>query len=62
MSIVRRGFLLAGAGASLAAQQPKKIRVAIIGTGHRAWAHIAVLKTIPDFEIVALADPTPEFR
>lgn len=62
MSIDRRGFLLAGAGAGLAAQQPKKIRIAIIGTGHRAWAHIAILKTIPDFEIVALADPTPEFR
>lgn len=58
----RRSFLLAGSAAVLAAQSSKKIRVAIIGTGHRAWAHIAVLNAIPDIEIVALVDPTPEFR
>jgi predicted dehydrogenase len=58
----RRTFLLA-AGASVAAAQtdsPKKLHIAIIGTGHRAWAHIQVLKALPEFEIVALADPTPQ--
>ena len=58
----RRTFLLA-AGASAAAAQSdskKKLRIAIVGTGHRAWAHIQVLKALPEFEIVALADPTAE--
>lgn len=62
MSISRR-MILAGAGAAaLHAQPPKKLKLAFIGTGHRAWAHIQVLKSIRDFEVVALADPTPEFR
>lgn len=62
MAIDRRTFLLA-AGASAAVAQSdsqKKLRIAIIGTGHRAWAHIQVLKALPEFEIVALADPTPD--
>lgn len=63
MSISRRS-VLAGAGAlALRAQtSEKKLKLAFIGTGHRTWAHIQVLKAIPDFEVVALADPTPEFR
>ena len=62
---LRRTFLLAGvsAAAELSAQAPRRLRIAIIGTGHRAWAHINVIKTGKvDVEIVALADPTPEFR
>jgi len=63
----RRSFLLA-AGASafaasaspLQAQTRKPIRLAIIGTGNRGWAHLAILKTLPQFQVVALADPTPE--
>jgi predicted dehydrogenase len=61
MPLDRRTFILA-AGASVAAAQTdsqKKLRIAIVGTGHRAWAHIQVLKALPEFEIVALADPTP---
>lgn len=37
----------------------RKLRIAIVGTGHRSWAHIQVLKALPEFEIVALADITP---
>ncbi len=61
MSLDRRTFILA-ASASAAAQtdSPKKIRIAIIGTGHRAWAHSQVLKALPEFEVVAIADPTPQ--
>jgi len=58
----RRTFVLSAA-ASVAAGQTdsqKKIRIALVGTGHRAWAHIQVLKALPEFEIVALADPTAE--
>src|SRR5260370_26940676 len=62
----RRSFLLrAGPSAlvsgavALQAQTEKPIRLAIIGTGHRGWAHLAILKTLPQFEVVALADPTP---
>src|SRR5690348_4257851 len=63
----RRSFLMtagasalaAGAGA-LEAQSEKPIRLAIVGTGHRGWAHLAILKTMPQFQVVALADPTPE--
>lgn len=58
--ISRRTFLAASVPA-LSAQSTRPIRVAIVGTGHRAWGHIAVLKTIPGYEIAALADPTPEF-
>jgi predicted dehydrogenase len=60
----RRSFLVS-AGASLAAaaaldaQTEKPIRLAIVGTGHRGWAHLAILKTLPQFQVVALADPTP---
>ena len=62
----RRSFLrTAGvsalaAGAALQAQTEKPIRLAIIGTGHRGWAHLAILKSLPGFQVVALADPTPE--
>ncbi len=61
----RRSFLTAGvsalaAGASaLQAQSEKPIRIAIIGTGHRGWAHLAILKNMPGYQVVALADPTP---
>jgi len=58
----RRRFLAAGAAATLAAQSPGRLRLAIIGTGHRGWAHINVIRagSLP-IQIVALADPTPEF-
>lgn len=67
METNRRSFLVA-AGASaiisgasaLEAQSEKPIRLAIIGTGYRAWAHLAILKSLPGFQVVALADPTPE--
>ncbi len=49
---------LAGA-AALEAQPAKRIRLAIIGTGNRGLAHLAILKMLPQFEVVALADPTP---
>lgn len=65
MDTNRRSFL-AGAGASalaaasaLDAQTEKPIRIAIVGTGHRAWAHLAILKTLPQYQVMALADPTP---
>ncbi|MGI8742129.1 MAG: Gfo/Idh/MocA family protein [Bryobacteraceae bacterium] len=67
MTISRRTLLTsAAASAALEAQvqssvNARKLKLAFIGTGHRAWAHMQVLKAIPDFEIVALADPTPEF-
>jgi predicted dehydrogenase len=58
----RREFLLAGAAASLAAQTARKIRIGIVGTGHRGWAHINVIRSANlEIDIVALADPTPEF-
>ncbi len=68
METNRRTFLV-GAGASaitagtteLAAQQEgKPIRLAIIGTGYRAWLHLAILKSLPGYQVAALADPTPE--
>lgn len=43
-----------------AAPNEKPIRLAIIGTGFRALAHLAILKSLPGFQVVALADPTPE--
>jgi len=49
---------LAGAS-SLEAQSEKPIRLAIIGTGNRAKAHLAILKSLPGYQVVALADPTP---
>jgi predicted dehydrogenase len=56
----RRNFLLGATATALSAQTKKKLRLAIVGAGHRSWAHIEVLKAIPDFEIVAMADPTAE--
>src|ERR1035437_3053493 len=63
----RRSFLVAGGASVLAAgasaldgQTEKPIRIAIIGTGTRAWAHLAILKTLPQFQVVALAVPTPQ--
>jgi predicted dehydrogenase len=57
----RRTFLLLTAtAAALPAQEEKKIRVAVIATGHRSWIHLAVLRALPAFEIVALVDPTQE--
>ena len=58
----RREFLLAGAAASVSAQTPKRIRIGMIGTGHRGWAHVNVMRAGGvEMDIVALADPTPEF-
>ncbi len=63
MEISRRGVLAAGVAAlTMQGQEQKKLKLAIIGTGHRAWEHIRLLKGMPEFEVVALADPTPEFR
>lgn len=63
----RRSFLLAAGASALTAgaraqdaQGEKPIRLAIVGTGHRAWAHLAILKALPQFQVVALADPTPD--
>ena len=68
MQTNRRSFLqtagvtaLAAAGSALDAQTEKPIRLAIVGTGHRGWAHLAILKNMPQYEVVALADPTPAF-
>jgi predicted dehydrogenase len=60
--LTRRNLLLAAAGSAANAQTQPKIRIAYIGTGHRAWGMIGIMKTIPDCEIVAIADPTPSFR
>jgi predicted dehydrogenase len=59
--MTRRMLLATAATGVLMAQSDKKVRVGFIGTGHRAWAHIAALKAIPGYEIIALSDPTPEF-
>lgn len=59
-NVSRRTFLAASVPA-LSAQATRPIRVALVGTGHRGWIHIAALKATPGYEIVALADPTPEF-
>ncbi len=67
MSFVRdrRSFLIAAgasavaAGSAADAQDEKPIRLAIIGTGNRGWAHLAILKSLPRFKVVALADITP---
>jgi ornithine cyclodeaminase/alanine dehydrogenase-like protein (mu-crystallin family) len=61
----RREFMLAAGAAAVLAQRVQAadtIKLAIIGTGHRALQHIEALKLIGDYEIVALADPSPEFR
>ena len=57
--LVQAGASLAAAASALEAQTEKPLRIAIIGTGHRGWAHLAILKTLPQFQVVALADPTP---
>jgi predicted dehydrogenase len=68
MTVSRRSILSATALAALKTQDQnpagnlRRIKLAFIGTGHRTWGHIQVLKAIPDFEVVALADPTPQFR
>lgn len=61
----RRSFLLQAGASALAAsslmeaQTDKPIRLAVIGTGRRGWAHLAILKTLPQYQVVAIADPTP---
>jgi predicted dehydrogenase len=68
MTTNRRSFLLgAGAAATTAVpsalqaqSQEQPIRLAIVGTGNRAVAHLAILKFLPGFRVVALTDPTPE--
>ncbi len=52
--------LAPGALGAAAEQKEKPIRIAVIGTGFRAWAHLAILKSLPDYQVIALADPTPE--
>jgi predicted dehydrogenase len=66
METNRRSFLvtagataLAATASTLDAQTEKPIRLAIVGTGTRSWAHLAILKTLPQFQVMALADPTP---
>jgi predicted dehydrogenase len=65
MKMTRRKLLFAGAAVAaqtqVRAQAGKTVNVALIGAGHRAWAHIAVLKAIPEFRIAGIADPTPQF-
>jgi predicted dehydrogenase len=43
------------------AQSHPKLKVAVVGTGHRAWILLYIMRQIPDIEVVALADPTPKF-
>jgi len=70
MATSRRDFLLTSAAAAVSAgaqtppasDAPRPLRIAFIGTGHRGWGHIRLVKSLPSFEIVALADPTPSFR
>jgi predicted dehydrogenase len=61
--ISRRTVLLSGVAGALAAkaESPTPLKVGFIGTGHRGAGLIRVMKQVPGFEIVALADPTPEF-
>lgn len=59
METNRRSFLMAAGASVLQAQSEKPIRLAIIGTGNRAFAHLAILKALPGYKVVALADPTP---
>lgn len=60
--ILSRRSLLLAVPPVVFGQTPSKIRIAYIGTGHRAWGMIAIMKQIPGCEIVAVADPTPAFR
>jgi predicted dehydrogenase len=62
LASTRRTFLMAGGAAALHAQTQPRIRIALIGTGHRSWALLEAIKALPDLEVVALADPTPTFR
>jgi predicted dehydrogenase len=68
METDRRSFLVSAGASALARSasaleaqtgSDRPIRLAIIGTGHRGWAHLAILKTMPRYQVVALADPTP---
>jgi predicted dehydrogenase len=62
-TLSRRNLLLSATAPVLSAQAPvKKIRIAYIGTGHRAWGMIQIIRKMPDVEIVAIADITPENR
>lgn len=61
-SFSRRNLLLAAAAPAAFAQTHAKIRIAYIGTGHRAWGMIGIMRKLPECEIVALADPTAQFR
>src|ERR1035441_6896965 len=56
--LARAGASALAAAAALDAQTGKPIRLGIVGTGARGWAHLAILKTLPQFQVVALADPT----
>jgi UDP-N-acetylglucosamine 3-dehydrogenase len=61
----RRDFVLGVGAAALLAQRSQAagtIKLGIIGTGHRALQHLEALKLLPDYEVVALADPSPDFR
>ena len=62
MDTNRRSFLLAVSASAIAAAQSEQqpIRLAVIGTGNRGWAHLTILKSLPGYKVVALADPTPE--
>jgi predicted dehydrogenase len=66
MDTNRRSFLAVAGASALAvgaqtsdAQTDKPLRIAIVGSGHRAWAHLNILKTLPQYQVVAIADPTP---
>lgn len=66
MNTDRRTFLVGGsAAAALSAQQRQsdqpKIRLGIIGTGHRVWALLECIKAIPDIQVVSMADISPAF-
>ncbi len=60
-NLSRRSLLLSAAAPAALGQAPGKVRIAFIGTGHRTWVHIPVMRRIPGYDIVALADPTPDF-
>src|SRR5579872_436174 len=63
----RRSFLVTAGASALAAgvsaleaqTSDKPLRIAIVGSGHRAWAHLGILKSLPQYQVVAIADPTP---
>lgn len=43
------------------AQSTPKLKVAVVGTGHRAWILLTIMRQVPEVDVVALADPTPDF-